>query len=245
VAALEPALSALRLESAGMIGTPDPARWTEQPPERFGPMSGYCWRTDPRHVLFTLARYQVVAKLLAGRDRVLEIGCADAFGTRLVAAETRWAVTAIDYDGAMIDAAKQQTWAQGRHPKIDVYQHDLLLGGPIPGHDAAYAVDVLEHIPAAHEATFLRHACQSITPDGVLVVGTPSRESQAYASAPSREGHVNCKTQDELRALMSQHCKTVFTFGQNDATFHIGYGPMCHYLWAVGVTPRVNPRPVR
>jgi SAM-dependent methyltransferase len=227
-----------------MIGTPDPARWTEAPPERFGPMAGYAWRTDPRHVLFTLARYQVVAKLLAGRDRVLEIGCADAFGTRLVAAETRVAVTAIDVDYAMIEAAKQQTWAQGRHPKLDVYQHDLLQS-PIPGHDAAYAIDVLEHIPVEQEHRFLRHACQSITPDGVLILGTPSLESQAYATAPSKEGHVNCKTQGELRELMSQHCKTVFVFGQNDATVHFGYGPMCHYLWAVGVTPRYTVRAAR
>lgn len=228
-----------------MIGTPDPARWTEQAPERFGPMAGYCWRTDPRHVLFTLARYQFVAKLLAGRDRVLEIGCADAFGTRLVAAEVRWGVTAIDVDPAMIAAAREQAWAQGRHPKLDCYVHDLLAGGPIPGHDAAYAIDVLEHIPPADEHTFLRHACQSITPDGVLVLGTPSLESQQYASAPSKEGHVNCKTLGELRELVAQHCKTVFTFGQNDAVIHTGYGPMCHYLWAVGVTPRATARAAR
>lgn len=221
-----------------VIGTPDPARWTEQAPEAFGPMAGYAWRTDPRHVLFTLARYKFVAAMLGGRDRVLEIGCADAFGTRLVAAGVRLAVTAIDVDEAMIAAAKRQEWALGPYPKIEPFRWDLLdrhLGGHF---DACYAIDVLEHIPPEQTDTFLRHAAQSITPDGVAIFGMPSLESQAYASAPSREGHVNCLTKEGLHAACARHFKTVFDFGQNDEVVHTGYGAMCHYLWAVCVTPR-------
>src|SRR3989338_11179996 len=67
------------------IGATTPVRWQQAEPERFGLMSGYAWRHDPRHVLFTLARYKFVAKMLAGKGPILEIGCADGFGTRLVA----------------------------------------------------------------------------------------------------------------------------------------------------------------
>jgi hypothetical protein len=42
------------------------------------------WNQDPKRTLFTLARYKFVAKIFAGAGHVLEVGCADAFGTRLV-----------------------------------------------------------------------------------------------------------------------------------------------------------------
>ena len=224
-----------------MIGTPDPARWAEQPPEAFGPMAGYAWRTDPRHVLFTLARYKFVAKLLAGRDRVPEIGCADAFGTRLVAEGIRVSVTGIDIDAAMLEAARAQTWAQGQFPKIELAEHNI-VHEPLAGFDAAYAVDVLEHINPMDNRRFFANVAASITPDGVAVIGTPSLESQAYASPPSREGHINCQTWASLRALAGHHFKTVFMFGQNDEVVHTGFGPMCHYLWAVCTAPRTWPR---
>jgi len=221
-----------------MIGTPDPARWTEQEPERFGLMSGYAWRTDPKHVLFTLARYKFVAQMLAGRDRVLEIGCGDAFGTRLVADVTRVCVTAIDLDPMMLASGRDQTRAWGMFPKIDIHRHNIVTDGPVQGHDAAYAIDVLEHIHPADDQAFMTAAAHSITPDGTLILGTPSAESQGHASEPSKEGHINCKTQAQLRELCAKHFKTVFMFGQNDEVIHTGFGPMCHYLWAVCVTPR-------
>jgi hypothetical protein len=31
--------------------------------------------------------------------------------------------------------------------------------------------------------------------------------------------------------------RNVFMFGMNDEVVHTGYGPMCHYLWMVGVGP--------
>ena len=36
-----------------------------------GLMTNQAWRDDPKHLLFTLSRYKFVAKVLAGRTRVL------------------------------------------------------------------------------------------------------------------------------------------------------------------------------
>jgi len=52
--------------------------------EQLGLMSSQVWRDDPRRLLFVLARYKFVAKMFAGMKKVLEVGCADAFGTRIV-----------------------------------------------------------------------------------------------------------------------------------------------------------------
>jgi hypothetical protein len=51
---------------------------------RLGLMVIQVWNQDPKRTLFTLARYKVVARMLAGRKHVLEVGCADACGTRIV-----------------------------------------------------------------------------------------------------------------------------------------------------------------
>src|SRR5438105_8503228 len=40
--------------------------------ERLGIATAWAWHDDPRHVLFTLSRYKFVAKMLAGRERVLD-----------------------------------------------------------------------------------------------------------------------------------------------------------------------------
>ena len=54
---------------------------------RLGLMANRSWNQDPRRTLFTMARYKFVSKMLEGRQRVLEVGCADAFCTRLSSAD--------------------------------------------------------------------------------------------------------------------------------------------------------------
>src|SRR4051794_41947702 len=51
---------------------------------RLGLMVNESWNQDPKRTLFTLARYKFVARMLSGRKHVLEVGCAEAFGTRIV-----------------------------------------------------------------------------------------------------------------------------------------------------------------
>ena len=128
------------------------------------------WNQDPRRTLFTLARYKFVAKILDGRENVLEVGCADAFGTRLVQ-QTVKKVAATDIDPTFVEDVKERinpNWP------LDVFVHDL-LAGPVPGEfDAAYALDVLEHISPQRERSFLDNMVASISETGVLIIGMPS-----------------------------------------------------------------------
>jgi 2-polyprenyl-3-methyl-5-hydroxy-6-metoxy-1,4-benzoquinol methylase len=122
--------------------------------------------------------------------------------------------------------------------RFECRQHDL-LAGPFPGSfDAAYALDVIEHIPAAQEDVFLRNIVESLTPEGVLILGSPSLESQAYASPPSKAGHVNCKTGEDLRALVRRFFHNVFLFSMSDEVVHTGFSRMAHYLIIIGCTRR-------
>jgi 2-polyprenyl-3-methyl-5-hydroxy-6-metoxy-1,4-benzoquinol methylase len=199
-----------------------------------GLMTNQTWADDPRHLLFTLARYKFVAKMLVGRGHVLEVGCADAFGTRLVLQEVK-RLTATDFDQAFVDDVLQR---MDERWKFDCRRHDL-RSSPFPGtFDAAYALDVIEHIPAEQEHLWVHNLVRSLTPEGVLVLGTPSLESQAYASPPSRVGHVNCKTGKTLRTLLESFFHNVFIFSMNDEVVHTGYSAMAHYLIGLACTPR-------
>jgi len=197
--------------------------------ETMGLMASQAWYDDPKRLGFTLARYKFVAKMLSGSQHVLEVGCADAFGTRVVVQEVK-KLTAVDFDPVFVEdtnARMSERWV------FECRVHDMLTG-PVKGDfDAAYALDVLEHILPENEERFLRNMAQPLRPQGVMIIGMPSLESQPYASPLSKEGHVNCKTMPDLKALMQRFFTNVFTFSMNDEVVHTGYHKMAHYLFAL------------
>jgi len=196
-----------------------------------GLMINESWNQDPRRTLFTLSRYKFVSKILEGYKNVLEIGCADAFGTRLVQ-QTADTVTAVDFDPLFIDDVKRR---MNKHWGFHAFVHDIIKNGPIPdmNFDAAYALDVLEHIHPNNEEVFMINILNSILDEGILIIGMPSIESQVYASPQSKIGHVNCKTGQQLKSDMKKYFHTVFVFSMNDEVIHTGFYGMSHYLFAV------------
>jgi len=194
-----------------------------------GVMNNQVWHDDPRRLVFTLSRYKFVAKLLSGKNKVLEVGCGDAFASRVVQQEVG-ALTAIDFDPLFIEDIKSR--ADPDWP-LDCAVHDMLAGPYAGKFDALYSLDVLEHIEQDKEDLFLRNALQSLIPEGVAIVGMPSLESQSYASPQSKEGHVNCKSGNDFKRLMQGYFHNVFMFSMNDEVVHTGYFPMAHYLLAV------------
>jgi 2-polyprenyl-3-methyl-5-hydroxy-6-metoxy-1,4-benzoquinol methylase len=197
--------------------------------ESLGLMTSYAWTDDPKRLTFTLSRYKFVAKMFAGRAHVLEVGCADAFGARIVRQEVE-RVTAVDFDPLFIADAKRRM-----NPKwpFELFVHDL-LAGPVPGEfDGIFALDVLEHINPDREHHFLSNMLVSLSPHGAMILGMPSLESQEHASPQSKAGHVNCKSMPVLKTLLQQYFHNVFTFSMNDEIVHTGYHKMAHYLFAL------------
>lgn len=196
---------------------------------QFGLMSNQVWHDDPKRLVFMLSRYKFVSRLLEGKSSALEIGCADAFGSRIVR-QTVPNITAIDFDPVFIKDAKSR---QRDDWPLDLRVHDI-LDGPVAGDfEAAYCVDVLEHIAPESEEIFIKNVVASIDPNGMAIFGMPSLESQKYASEQSKIGHVNCKSGDQLKDLMQKHFYNAIVFSMNDEVIHTGYYPMTHYLFAV------------
>jgi cyclopropane fatty-acyl-phospholipid synthase-like methyltransferase len=195
-----------------------------------GLMTNQAWQDDPKHLLFTLSRYKFVSKMLSEREHVLEVGCADAFGTRIVVQAVK-KLTATDFDPVFVEDVRQRMDPKW---KFDVAEHDL-LAGPFPGtYDAAYALDVIEHIQPKEEDVFVGNIVKSLSAQGALILGCPSIQSQAYASPQSKAGHVNCKEGKTMRALLGKYFHNVFIFSMNDEVVHTGYFPMAHYIFGLG-----------
>jgi 2-polyprenyl-3-methyl-5-hydroxy-6-metoxy-1,4-benzoquinol methylase len=159
----------------------------------------------------------------------LEIGCADAFATRIVQQEVG-ELTAVDFDPVFVEDVKHRMSTKW---PFTCLVHDL-LEAPVPGEfDGIYALDVLEHIRSADEDRFLEHMVRSLAPHGIAMIGMPSQESQPYASAISRAGHVNCKSMPDLKSTLAKFFHNVFVFSMNDEIVHTGYHKMAHYLIAL------------
>lgn len=202
---------------------------------RLGLTANEAYVRDPRRLVFNLARYKFVSKILSGKKSAVEIGCGDGFGARIVRQEVP-EVVGLDFDPVFIRAARENSL---KSLPMSFFVHDI-LSGPAPGpiYQAAYSLDVIEHIRPEDEYLFLRNVGRSIPPKGVFVVGTPSVESQSYASPQSRQGHVNCKSGEVLKKTLLGYFDNVFLFSMNDEVVHTGFLPMAHYLMAVCVGPR-------
>lgn len=187
---------------------------------------------DPKLLLFTLARYKFVAKMFAGYEKILEVGCHEAWGLPLVLQSAK-EVHAIDFYLSYIESCQRRIQDQ----RVTFEARDI-LDGPVPGQfDGAFALDVLEHIDSSDEHTFMRNIAGSLNDRGCAIIGVPSQESQAYASPASKAGHVNCKNGDQMRTLISNYFQFATVFSMNDEVLHTGFFPMSQYIFGLGAVP--------
>ena len=193
--------------------------------DQLGLMTTWAYHDDPKRLAFTFARYKFVAKMLSGLNDVLEVGCGDGFISRVVA-QTVSNLTAIDFDKSFIDDANSRSTGK---TEIRFIHHDILKGSLKGKYDGIYTLDVMEHIEKADEEKFIKNIIKSLKVNGVLIVGMPSLQSQKYASPQSKAGHVNCKDQSELKAVMGAYFHNVFIFSMNDEVVHTGFGQMSNY----------------
>lgn len=196
---------------------------------RLGLMTNQVWYDDPRRLVFLLSRYKFVSRMLSGRREVGEVGCGDAFGARIVLQEVS-RLTVYDFDPLFIEDIEQR---QDPRWPLEARIHDVTKSRLPRDHDGLYSLDVIEHIRPEDEEAFLRNLVQSLSEDGILVIGSPSLESQQYASPLSKAGHVNCKSGTGLRAALEPYFSTILMFSMNDEVVHTGFFPMAHYLFAV------------
>lgn len=199
---------------------------------QFGPMSSFTWNTDPKRLLFVLSRYKFAARMLEGAGKVIEIGCGDGFASRIVKQHVGELIIT-DADPVMIRSA---CLLQSPDFPIVTLCHDFCkapLEDTSQIFDAAYLLDVLEHIPQVDEQKFFANLRKSLAPSATVVIGMPSFESQVYASPGSKAGHINCKTKEQLYESLICVFSNVFCLSMNDEVVHTGFNRMSNYLFAI------------
>jgi len=179
-------------------------------PVKMGFMASHMFKSDPKHLAFTAARYKFVAKMLEGKKYVLEVGAGDGFFSEIVRQHV---------DDLLLTDVQGQVG------------HDMTKAVFNGGFDGGYALDVLEHIPQALEGAFLANFRDSV--EGPVIIGIPALEFVDKGSPLSQLGHVNCKTKEGLRRILKQHFREVFMFAMNDEVIHTG--DVGRYYFGVGV----------
>lgn len=196
-----------------------------------GPWTTFSLMGDAKHNLFVLARYKFCSKMLAGKDLVVEVGCGDGFGIPIMAQSVKQLIC-IDWDERSLEGCKRRL----SHLKNVTYKKINLNEETAPlNADALFSIDLIEHIDPSGETRFMENLCGLMKKESVLITGTPNIHAEQYASENSKRLHINLKNPKTLQELTLRYFKYEFSFGMNDEVLHTGYGPMCHFLWSLGI----------
>jgi cyclopropane fatty-acyl-phospholipid synthase-like methyltransferase len=200
---------------------------------QLGSYYSYIINSDIKHVMFTLSRYKFASKLFAYKENVklLELGCQEALGALVFMQNVKLSrYVGVDLDQRAIE------WNQKHLPHEFEFICSNFFKCPIIGNgdfNAVVSLDVIEHIPASMEDQYCRLLIDSMSDDGVAVVGTPSIMMSPYASEGSKIAHINLYDQKRLYELMSKYFSNVFIFNMNDEIVNTGFDPMSCYIFAV------------
>lgn len=203
-----------------------------------GPVASHSWLHQPDHLAMQLSRYRAASALIGSATDIVELGCGEGLGSRILI-QGRATYYGLDDDVDALGVAAELYGADD----IQFRRADILDFGGITltasSWDAVVSLDVIEHIPAEREDDFMRTVTSLLYQDlGIAVIGTPSKHAEHLASPQSRAGHINLYTPDRLRTLMGRYFHTVQMLYSQDTGLHLGHPEMAHYIFGVGHGPR-------
>lgn len=200
-----------------------------------GPWTSYSLIDDPKHMLFVLSRYKFCAKMLHGKDFIIEIGCGDGFGIPIIAQSVK-KLLCLDWDKRNIEGCKRRLshLKNVEYEIIDLNKSTLKIQA-----DGAFSIDVIEHLEPSIEKQFMNNVCAMLKKKSVLITGTPNVTANQYATYRSKVQHINLKSMKDLKELTTSYFDYTFMFGMNDEILHTGYPDMCHYIWSMGVEKKI------
>jgi SAM-dependent methyltransferase len=146
---------------------------------------------------------------------VLDCACGTGYGTFILAERSK-EVVGVDRDSGALAIAKTN-WAAGNIQYVQLDVKDLDRIGR--SFEVIVSFETIEHIEDPR--TFLRLACESLSPGGILIVSTPNREVYRRRLAPN-PFHIQEFSRDELQAILPERLDRIRWFGQLE--YRLEYG---------------------
>lgn len=186
--------------------------------------------------LFLGARLAVVplgaldAELASLRGRVLSLGCGHGIVERYLAERN----PDVEVDGVELDAGRVALAAAtgAAAPRVRVRAADVRHLDAAGDYDAALAVDVLHHVPAASHAEIVRALHARLRPDGTLLVKDidvaprwKHRWNELHDRLVAGPDPIHCRSAADMAAVVAAGGFTVRTVRRLDRL-----GPYPHYL---------------
>ncbi|MFC1516302.1 class I SAM-dependent methyltransferase [Thermodesulfobacteriota bacterium] len=192
------------------------------------------YKQDPIRLSFITSRYKFCARILTGKNTVLEIGCGDGFGSGIVAQMVGELICTDINEDLLNESRKKMAFIEN----MLFEYHDFREKPFNRVVDAIYLIDTIEHIYPHEEDAFMSNLNASLRGSGVCIIGTPNETADKFSSNWSREGHVNLKDYKSLMELSQRFFQNSFFFGMNDEIIHTGFPPMTHFMWSLCVGPK-------
>lgn len=198
-----------------------------------GSKISYTARHSLHGLLFILARYKFVMKMMSNRKNLtlVDLGCNDGFGDLMLLQNLDVkSFYGVDFDEEAIKWANNNIMRENvQFINSDFLGMDICPGGA----DCIYSLDVIEHIPYEHESLYLDTICKNLKDDGVVIIGTPNIKMYQYTNDVNKKVHINNYSQERLYDSLSERFNNVFIFGMNDEVLHTGFYPMSCYVMAL------------
>ncbi len=209
-------------------------------PLALGPNTADRFLMDPKRLGFYAARYTVAAKMLYGKQSILDVGCGDGlFVPTFLHDSKAKRVVGIDFDAELI-AYANNTLLPAVHrsrPELDrdalIFQQSDFMEDNFSGYEGVACMDCIEHVEPDDSVEFVRRIKVSLKLHGMAIIGTPNRFAEHLGSPHSRTGHINSHSPDELRQALLRWFDNVALLGMNDGTLNVGHEHLWHYVIGV------------
>lgn len=146
--------------------------------------------------------YEIAAAEIQPTDHVIDIGCGNGHGSRLLARKAK-AVTAIDLDGRLISRSRRTN----RQPNLFYEKGNALdLPDESGSADIMTAMEFIEHLQAIDADRFLGEVRRVLKPGGKLFISTPQNGNGSIPICPH---HVKEYSRPEFEGLLTKHFSSV------------------------------------
>lgn len=192
----------------------------------------FTYQERPLCFFFTMARYKFAGRLVKRTDRVLDIGCGAGIGSHLL---TQFAKHVIGSDIDSQSIKNCNKWV--KQPNLEFVEEDMLDPDMVQKHkgfcDVIVSIDTLEHVSKEEGLIMLRHVYEILPVGGMAIIGTPNKNSSAYASVWRKDGHIHEYRPDELIETMESVFGRTLLFSMTDETVSTSFSEMAWYLITV------------